>query len=605
MLNPFGLVYRALLLLTLVSGLASAQEKSPGAPALTASGSVETHRDLQYKTAPATAYERERCVLDLTVPTRTRDFPTLVWFHGGGLEHGDKSTSIAQSVVKRFTDSGIAVASVNYRLSPRVHYPAYVEDAAAAVAFIRRNIEKWGGDPRRVFVSGHSAGAYLTTMLAVAPEHLERQGIQPGDLAGYIPVSGQMMTHYTIRKERGLPKDQPLIDAAAPVWFANHYTPPLLCIWGGQDMPTRAEENEYFVAVMKNAGNKAIEKLMVPGRTHTTIASQIEQPQDPVAQTMEQFIKQHRSSGAQPNAGRLQLEKDDQAIRIVTPGRVLLSYNIQSPLLPEGMDPAYKRSGFLHPVATPGGKVVTATFPTDHPHQHGIFSAWVQCTYQDRKIDFWNLAGRTGRVLHERTVSTFQHPDSVGFEVDLLHRIEGETPIDVLRERWRITARPTDGSYFCFDLESEQQAITDSPLVIQEYHYGGIAVRGPEAWLLPKDKDSVAQASPQRTGATLLNSLGNDRIAGNHAHARWVAMTGTIDGGSASLIAMDHPSNFRAPQAARIHPTKPYFCFAPCVDGAFSIDRQSPYRARFRFLVTDNPPEPAWVDQQWHAWSQQ
>jgi hypothetical protein len=266
------------------------------------------------------------------------------------------------------------------------------------------------------------------------------------------------------------------------------------------------------------------------------------------------------------------------------------------------MDRVYARSGFLHPVASPRGSVVTATFPLDHPHQHGIFSAWVRTSYGGRPADFWNLAGRTGRVMHERVVSTFEQLDSAGFEVDLLHRIETDPSVDVLRERWKVTVHRTDPGHRCFDLETVQSALTDTPLVIEEYHYGGFAVRGPVRWLTAKDVDTRNKLDLVREPNEMLNSLGSDRIKGNHEHARWVALTGNVDGRAVSIAVLCHQENFRAPQAARLHPTKPYFCFAPCVDGQFPIDRSHPLTGRYRFLITDTPPDARWVDDQWRKW---
>jgi hypothetical protein len=296
------------------------------------------------------------------------------------------------------------------------------------------------------------------------------------------------------------------------------------------------------------------------------------------------------------------VRETEATITVSSGDSTVLVYNKQSPAVPEGMDRVYARSGFLHPVASPRGTVVTASFPLDHPHQHGIFSAWVKTTYGGRSADFWNLPGRTGRVLHERVVSTFEQPDSAGFEVDLLHRLESNPPVDVLRERWKVTAHRTDPGYRCLDLETVQSALTDTPLVIDQYHYGGLAVRGPVRWLTAKDGDTKNNPDLVREPSEMLNSLGSDRIKGNHEHARWVALTGTVDGRSVSIAALSHQENFRAPQAARLHPTKPYFCFAPCVDGQFQIDRNHPLAGRYRFLITDAPPDPKWLEDEWRAW---
>jgi len=563
---------------------------------------AETMRDVPYKPQATSEYERERCTFDLVVPSGKKDFATLIWFHGGGLEGGDKVNKIADGVTQHFTQAGMAVASVNYRLSPKATYPAYIDDAAAAVVRIRQEVTRKGGDATRVFVSGHSAGAYLTTMLAVAPEYLGKYSALPQDFAGYLPVSGQMFTHYTIRKERRIPKTQPMIDSAAPSWHVNDQVPPILAVWGSKDLPTRAEENQYFVAAMREAGNKDILACQFEDRTHDTIASQMNQSGDEVASTMDRFIAMHRSRQV---TQRLRVEQTDAALTVKDGDREILVYNKVSPRAPQGIDAIFERSGFVHPVFAPNGEVVTAAFPADHPHQHGIFSAWVKTTYAGKAIDFWNLAGRTGYALHERVVTTFQSERSAGFEVDLLHRVASNPPVDVLREHWKLTAQPTDGTYNCFDLETTQQAITDLPLLVEKYHYGGVAVRGPTDWLLANDSDLKSSNNPSKESSFFLNSLGQDRIAGNHAHANWVALSGKLHGKTASIIVFDHPQNFRSPQASRLHPTKPYFCFSPCVDGEFAIDKSHPYHARYRFLVTSEAPDAKWLESNWNLWKTQ
>lgn len=577
-------------LIALTLGKASAQE-------------AQSKRDIAYKPQAESEYERSRCKLDLYLPAEAKEFATLIWFHGGGLENGDKQDAIALGVAERFSKAGIAVVSVNYRLSPTAKYPSYIQDAAAAVAHVHHTIAQFGGDPARLFVSGHSAGGYLTAMLATAPEYLNKERLQPSDLAGFIPVSGQMFTHSTVRKERGLPRTQPVIDEAAPAWYVHADVPPMLCIWGTEDLPTRAEENAYFIAAARAAGSKSVVALPVEKRSHDTSASRINQPNDDVATKIETFIREHRAQSTATEKPALRIKNDDKTITLLDGEQPLLVYNLQSPPAPKGIDAIYERSGFLHPVYSPGGQVLTAAFPADHAHQHGIFSAWVKTSYADNSVDFWNLPGKTGRVLHENIVSQFNDEMSVGFEVSLLHRVLSDPPVDVLRESWKITAHSTDSSYYCFDLETVQRALTDKPLVIEKYHYGGVAVRGPVKWVLKPDGDlGSADASPREPNG-MLNSLGNDRIAGNHAHTKWVAMSGHLDGKPSGIVMLDHPENFRAPQAARLHPTKPYFCMAPCVDGEFVIDADHPYHARYRFLVTDTKVDPEWIQEQWQKWT--
>lgn len=306
------------------------------------------------------------------------------------------------------------------------------------------------------------------------------------------------------------------------------------------------------------------------------------------------------TAGADPDLP-LQINETAAAIVVSHGDHMVLTYNKQSPPVPDDVDPVYERSGFLHPIASPAGHIVTELFPKDHLHQDGLFSAWVNTSWNDRRIDFWNLAGGTGRVLHQRVVSTFSDADAAGFEVDLVHRVI-QTPVaDVLRERWKVAVYPSDGMHHCFDLETTQTVLTPVPVVVNQYRYGGIALRGPSRWLQPGAGRAAATAEPS-VASDFLTDRGSDRVQGNHEKARWVSLTGQMEQQSVTISVLCHAQNFRAPQAARLHPTKPYFCFAPCVEGDFVIDQQHPYHARYRILVTDAAPDQPWLEQQWQDW---
>ena len=301
---------------------------------------------------------------------------------------------------------------------------------------------------------------------------------------------------------------------------------------------------------------------------------------------------------------QLAVEEDDRVIAVTRGGKVVLVYNKVSPPFPPQIDPVFQRSGFLHPVFSPRGKVVTDVFPADHPHQQGIFSAWVRTRWRDRKVDFWNVARGTGQVTHERVVSTFQDESKAGFKVQLILRALHPPKTDILRETWKVTVRPSEEDVHCFDLESTQENLTESPLIIDEYHYGGFAVRGPMSWLEPKDPGWTEELGSQ-SGSRFLNDLGSDRLAGNHQRARWVSMYSRDSNRMATITMLCHPSNRGAPQATRLHPTKPYFCFAACVDGEFTIEPDDPLRSRYRYLVTDKPPDPSWLNRQYESYAKE
>ncbi len=192
-------------------------------------------------------YIAERCVLDIYYPKQTKDFATIVWFHGGGLTGGSKQ------IPQELKDKGFCVVAVNYRLHPQVTCPKYIEDAAAAVAWVFNHIEKYGGDPGLIFVSGHSAGAYLTSMIGLDKRWLKPYNIDPDRIAALLPLSGNAVTHMTIRKERGISNTQPVIDEYAPLYHVRPDAPPLILMTGDRELEMlgRYEENAYMFRMMK------------------------------------------------------------------------------------------------------------------------------------------------------------------------------------------------------------------------------------------------------------------------------------------------------------------------------------------------------------------
>jgi acetyl esterase/lipase len=211
-----------------------------------------------------TEYQQERCRLDVYYPENQTGFATVVWFHGGGLTGGNRS------IPAGLKGQGMAVVAVNYRLYPKVSCPVYLEDAAAAVAWTFRNIEKYGGDPGKIFVSGHSAGGYLTSMLGVDKRWLAEHEIDADRIAGLVPLSGHTITHMTIRKERGISDKQPVVDEFAPLYHVRPDAPPILLVTGDREMEMlgRYEENAYFMRMLKVAGHKDVTLYELQGYGH-------------------------------------------------------------------------------------------------------------------------------------------------------------------------------------------------------------------------------------------------------------------------------------------------------------------------------------------------
>ena len=231
-------------------------------------------RDIAYyeKDAPAQGnveYRAARCKLHLSVPDGVTGFPTLVYLHGGGLTRGRGGFPM------HIDRSKAAVVAVNYRLSGKeAKCPDYIYDAAAAVAWTLKNIAKYGGDPSKVYVTGHSAGGYLTAMIALDKKYLNSFGVDPHKVAGYYPVSGQMTTHFRVLGERReVDKTVPdfLVDEYAPLFHASKDAPDMAFLVGDTDLdwPARVEENALLAArLVRVYKNKNIKFISIPQTAH-------------------------------------------------------------------------------------------------------------------------------------------------------------------------------------------------------------------------------------------------------------------------------------------------------------------------------------------------
>ncbi|SDB35384.1 Acetyl esterase/lipase [Flavobacteriaceae bacterium MAR_2010_188] len=231
----------------------------------------ETISNLQYydsSIAETDAYIKERCMLDLYYPKDLKDFPTIVWFHGGGLTGGEKF------IPEELKNKGVAIVAVNYRLNPKVNSPSYIEDAAAATNWVFKNISDYGGDPSLLFISGHSAGGYLASMIVLDKSYLAKYNIDSDSVAGFIPFSGHAITHMTVRKEREIDEKQPIIDSLAPLFHVRKDAPPLLLMTGDRDLELlgRYEEVAYFMRMMKLVGHENTTLYELDGYDHGGMA---------------------------------------------------------------------------------------------------------------------------------------------------------------------------------------------------------------------------------------------------------------------------------------------------------------------------------------------
>ncbi len=234
-------------------------------------------KDIYYGPEDGDEYQKQQCRIDLYLPaTPEKDFPVLVYFHGGGLTGGRRGGPVP------ITQQGFGLVSVGYRLSPQVKAPAYLNDAADAVAWVFKNIQNYGGDLKRIFIGGKSAGCYLATMIALDKRYLEKRDIDADQIAGLLATSGQMITHFQIRKEQGISQSRGISDEYSPLYYVRKTPFPIFLQCGDNDFPCRQEENKLFVAMMRKFAKQPEDKIFYqeyPG-THNTFTGNKKVPRD-------------------------------------------------------------------------------------------------------------------------------------------------------------------------------------------------------------------------------------------------------------------------------------------------------------------------------------
>jgi len=292
----------------------------------------------------------------------------------------------------------------------------------------------------------------------------------------------------------------------------------------------------------------------------------------------------------------LGLQQTERTVDISIGDTPVLRYWAKPRPVPPGVDPIYERGGYLHPVRTPSGRVITGDYPDDHKHHHGLWSAWTETRFRGRAPDFWNMGSGTGGVRVMALDSTWSGPVQAGLTAR--HRYvdrTGPASVTALYEEWtlrvyRVATGDETPAYRLFDLIVTQTTASSSPLILPEYRYGGVAVRGPNSW---HGSDN----------ARFLTSAGHTRAEGNRSRGRWNYFGGTVDGKRAGIAMLGHPTNFRAPQPLRIPPDMPYFTFAPSQLGQWRIAPGRPYEVRYRFVTFDGPPDPALLDRLWRDYA--
>jgi acetyl esterase/lipase len=258
-------------------------------------------RDIPYSTS---AQDRQK--LDVYFPSHAKNLPVVFWIHGGGWQAGDKSS--VQIKPQSFMDKGFVFVSTNYRLLPDVDMGTIVRDVAKSIRWVHEHIAEYGGDPNRLFVMGHSAGAQLAALVCIDDRYLKSEGLSLAIVKGCVPVDGDTFdvpaiieTAETRRRVHGQP--QPKLghrekfgndpakhrDFSAVSHVAKDKGIPPFLIMHVADHPDTTAQAQRLASVLKGAGVPA--KLYgARESTHNKINADIGLPDDPGTKALFEFV---------------------------------------------------------------------------------------------------------------------------------------------------------------------------------------------------------------------------------------------------------------------------------------------------------------------------
>lgn len=284
-------------------------------------------------------------------------------------------------------------------------------------------------------------------------------------------------------------------------------------------------------------------------------------------------------------AEELKVVESGQSIVISRGATDILTYHKSEVEPPKGAQEDYRRSGFIHPLKSPKGGVVTGIHPDDHLHHLGLWHAWVKTKHGKEEPDFWNLGKKTGRVrfskLLKKTVNGF-----TAEQEQVAYKGEKKKEIVVLKESLEIEVTSTkEGNFIDYDLT--QKNVSDEALELPAYRYGGpLAYRGPHSW--------------NKKNSDYLSSAGKKRADSHTTRADWCAVFGPTEKGEATLTMMGHPSNFDAPQRLRTWPDgKVFLCWTPIQQKPLVIQPDKKVTWKYRIVISDGKPDQEKIKRWW------
>lgn len=291
------------------------------------------------------------------------------------------------------------------------------------------------------------------------------------------------------------------------------------------------------------------------------------------------------------HAQSVRLHTDDSTYAFRYGSRPLLSFFYATKYPPPGVDTAYRRSGFIHPLYTLNGHVLTRIQPKDHYHHYGLWNPWTQVLFQGDTVDFWNLGDKKGTVRFKKLLG--ERSTSAYAEIDvLLEHVALKTHTIALTENQTIRVHKPQKDFYAVDITSRLRCATDSPVRLLTYRYGGLGWRTTAEW--NKDNSEV------------LTSEGKDRKDADGSTARWCIVQGALGADYGGMVLMSHPDNYNHPEPLRVWPESSndlFVNFSPTKNKDWLLEPGKTYTLQYRLIVFDGHFDAKRAEAEWNRYA--
>ena len=293
-----------------------------------------------------------------------------------------------------------------------------------------------------------------------------------------------------------------------------------------------------------------------------------------------ELVRRDRDTGKP--ASEVAFDDDGDKLWITCHGKRVLAYQHAIHPAPGGASDLYERSGFIHPLYSPAGAVLTRVNPPDHLHHMGLWNPWTKTEFEGRTIDFWNLKKGEGTVRFDHFISTESGAVFGGFRA-LQDHVDLSAPGGekvALRELLEVRVWNIGEKAWLIDYTSSLNCATPDPFRIEKYRYQGFGFRATGAW--------------DDANCHLITSGGFDKSNANATRARWCNIDGPSSSGRSGIVFMTYPANHNFPERLRIWPVgandgkeNVFFNFNPAQDEDWLLEPGKIYTLHYRMYIYD------------------